>query len=357
MRHIIYLSLFFIGFFGVCQPNRLSTQLGLLDYSEDKVPAELFTSRSGVILRISDELSRKQWKKRSADFHSGFLQIGIDPVMYLFEQDLYANDKINESFVQLIRRRDIKNLIIISKNADRYEMVIASGLNQQRFFTRTEAWKAADIEPGTLLFKLGLIVKKSEFKFQNFLLLSEPTFVEDINFFKGSHLATYPGILRRQKLGVVIMDSLRIDNSLAEDKKAALIAYNQEVKRFNVTLEKLFEDYPYEWEMFSFKDNEYAIASGIQYVFQLAQTSGSGVKDFLNYPDHTKETQIISVTPGNLPGEVHLKRLPVEQVVYKGYIYQARTDDVFVGTEWDADPNWQSAVRNFFFTLQRHFEE
>lgn len=357
MRHLIFLTLLFVGFIGVAQPIDLPTQMSLLEYTSDNIPDDLLSSRTGVILRNNNELDRKAWKKHGSNFHRGFLQMGIDPVLYVFEQDMYANKKINEAYMDLISSRDISNLIIINKTAGKFELIISSSFNNQNFFNRTNAWKAEDIDVNLLLYKLGVIVKRSDIPASNFLMLSEPEFVEDISFFKGSHLATYPGVLRRQKLGVVRMDSIRIDRNTPEDKRHALIAFNLEVRRHNQILERIFENYPYEWEMFSFKDNDYALASGIQYVFQLVQTSGSGAKDFLNYPDHTKETQIISVTPGLVPGEVRLKRLPVETVVYKGYIYQARTDDVYVGSEWDADTNWQDAVRNFFFTVQRQFEE
>ncbi|MDW3196942.1 MAG: hypothetical protein R8G66_31485 [Cytophagales bacterium] len=357
MRHFFFLTLFCIGFTGFCQPMDLSTQLNALEFSDDKIPSNLLSSRTGIILRTSDELDRKSWKKHGKTFHGAFLQMGIDPVIYLFEQDLFANKKVNEAYLKLIDNRDVENIIILSKSAGKFEMIIASGFNSQNVFKRKAAWRAADIDTTPLLYKLGIVVKRSDIPATNFLVLSDPDYVEDISFFKGSHLATYPGVLRRQKLGVALMDSIRIDNKLPDDEKQELLAYNRKVKQFNVSLEKAFAQYPYQWEMFSFKDNDYALASGIQYVFQLVQTSGSGAKDLLNYPDHTKETQIISVTPGLIPGDVRLKRLPVETVVYKGYIYQARTDDVYVGKEWDADTDWQDAVRNFIFTLKRQFEE
>ncbi len=357
MRHYIYLILFFVAFSGLSQPSGLNTQMSLLEFTAEEIPSDLLSSRTGVILRISDDLDRKEWKKQCNSFHQGFLQMGIDPVLYLFEQDMYANQKINEAYFKLIRSRNISNMIVLTKTQGKYEMVIASGFNNQNFFSRNLAWKAEDSQVLPLLFKLGLMVKRSDLNATNFLTLSDPEFVEDISFFKGSHLANYPGILKRQKLGVVRLDSIRIDNKLSDDKKKELISFNKEVRRYNAKLEKMFEQYPYDWEMLSFKDNEYALASGIQYIFQLVQTSGSRAKDLLNYPDHTKETQIISVTPGAVPGAVSLKRLPVETVIYKGYIYQARTDDIYVGTEWDADTSWESAVRNFFFTLQRQFEE
>ena len=342
---------------GFSQPVDLSTQMSLLEYSNETIPDDLLSSRVGIILRISDGLDRKSWKQLGKTFHQGFLQMGIDPVFYVFEQDLYANKKINEAYMQLIRTRNVNNLIILSRSPANFEMIIASGFDKRNAFSRNNAWKAEDVDVGPLLYKLGVIVKRTDIPATNFLVLSEPEYVEDIHFFKGSHLATYPGILRRQKLGVARMDSIRIDHKIPVDKRQALIAFNQKAKRYNETLEKIFEEYPYEWEMFSYKDNDYALASGIQYVFQLVQTSGSGAKDFLNYPDHTKETQIISVTPGLIPGDVHLKRLPVETIVYKAYIHQARTDDVYVGREWDSDIDWQDAVRNFFFTMQRQFEE
>lgn len=357
MRHLIFLTLFCIGFSGFSQPLDLTTQLKSLEFSDDKIPSNLLSSRTGVILRNSDNLDRKSWKKHSQNFHRGFLQMGIDPVIYVFEQDLFANQKINETYLKLIGNRDVENLIILNKTQGKFEMIIASGFNKQNAFKKKAAWRAEDIDVTPLLYKLGIIVKRSDIPAINFLVLSDPDYVEDISFFKGSHLATYPGVLRRQKLGVARMDSIRIDKKLPEDQQQELRAYNRKVKQYNESLEKAFEQYPYQWEMFSFKDNDYALASGIQYVFQLVQTSGSGAKDLLNYPDHTKETQIISVTPGLIPGDVRLKRLPVETVIYKGYIYQARTDDVYVGKEWDADTNWQDAIRNFIFTLKRQFEE
>ena len=354
--------LFYIFFIGTCltgysQSNDLPVKLSLLTLVSDEVPVGLLSSRSVVVLGNSDAITRKDWEKVCRDFHGGFLQMGIDPVLYIHEQDLYANPKIHEAYMTLIRKRDISNLFIVRKKNSQFEMLITSTFDSKGQFIGKKAWQATDLEPLALLFKLGLVVKKSDLLASNFLILTEPEFVRDINFFKGSRLANYPGILRRQTLGVVRLDTIRIDRDETDASRKILESYNQRIKRYNQKLEAAFAGYPYEWEMFSFKDNEYALASGIQYVFQLVQTTGSGAKDYLNYPDHTKETQIISVTPGVVPGDVKLKRLSVETIVYKPYLYQARTDDVYVGEEWEADTTWEDAVRNFFFSLKRQLEE
>ena len=357
MRALLF-TLFLTSYLlGYGQPNDLSMRMSLLDYSNEEIPANLLSSRTAIILRSSDEYSRAQWRTVSQEFHEYFLQMGIDPTFYVHEQDMYANPVIRQSYMRLFDVRDLGNLVILERNAGRYVMSITSNFDQQGFFRNTKAWRETDSTTDALLFKLGLIVKQSDMSTSNFLILTAPEFIEDINFFKGSRLPNYAGILRRQKLGVARFDSLRIDPKLSDEKRRVLQDYNRQVATYNKQLEEIFSNYPFEWEMFSFKDNDYALASGIQHVFQLVQTTGSGAKDFLNYPDHTKETHIISVTPSPLPGDVRLKRLPVETVVFKPYVYQVRADDVYVGREWDADITWQDAVRNFFFTLQRQFEE
>lgn len=357
MRLLIFFLILGSSLIGSGQPNDLTMRMNLLTFSKEEIPQNLLSSRTGIILRSSNEISRTEWTRVCVEFHEAFLQMGIDPVFYIHEQDMYANQQIWKSYMSLLNTRDLGNLIILEKKSGRYEMSITSSFNVQGYFLRKEAWTASGALIPELLFNLGLLIKKAEMPSTNFLVLTQPEFIEDINFFKGSRLPNWAGILRRQKLGVARLDSLRIDPKLPEENRKVLQDYNRQVAFYNRQLKQAFESYPYEWEMFSFKDNEYALASGIQYVFQMVRTTGSGAKDFLNYPDHTKETQIISVTPGAVPGTVRLKRLPVETVVYKPYIYQARTDDIYVGSEWDADIQWQEAVRNFFFTLQRQLEE
>ncbi|NJN41443.1 MAG: hypothetical protein HC811_03585 [Flammeovirgaceae bacterium] len=53
---------------------------------------------------------------------------------------------------------------------------------------------------------------------------------------------------------------------------------------------------------------------------------------------------ISSVTFPN--GQLQLKTIPKETVVYKYYIRHIDSGNTFLGTKWDADIRWEDALRN-----------
>ena len=142
----------------------------------------------------------------------------------------------------------------------------------------------------------------------------------------------YPDRLRRLTLGVP-----RLPN---EEENEQLI--------------RILDAYPYEYELFDYRDDEDAFRQGYQYILQRMTSAGSSVKKLLNYQTIEEETDYISTVKGEVE-RTELKTIPVDARITKFYIRQTVTAEVHVGTEWDADTDWQSALANYLNNLRIAF--
>ena len=254
--------------------------------------------------------------------------------------------------MRLLKSRGVKNLIFISRKNE-LEIVVLPLNNKTG-----KAWKAAGINANSLVYRLGLAVKTANLTPDNFLLLNQPEFLEEVSFFDGNRYFTYPGIVRRQKIAVVQFPKAKVPDNASEEDKKLVEQFNLRVDEKNARLAEIMQDYPYEWELLDFKSKDDAISHGFQYILNLANSTGENIRMNMNYATDTNETHYISVTPGplGLNGDPNLKRLAINKTVHKVYIFQANTEDIFVGKEWDADVTWEKALTNFIFTLGRQLE-
>jgi hypothetical protein len=79
-------------------------------------------------------------------------------------------------------------------------------------------------------------------------------------------------------------------------------------------------------------------------VLCFVHTRGQAAKEALGYDLSKGEKSYASITYPE--GQLQLKILPKEEVVYKFYFRHIDNGNVFLGTKWDADTAWLDALRN-----------
>ena len=92
-----------------------------------------------------------------------------------------------------------------------------------------------------------------------------------------------------------------------------------------------------------------------QYVIYRLKTAGVSIKQILDYEIEEGISDYITVKQNG--GSTVLRNIPTEAPVYKYYIKHLRTQDVYVGTKWDADETWEEALTNFINNVKREFED
>ena len=351
MRTYLLVWLLLISVRGFSQlPSRFELELSLLQQKKADIPSTLTSSRSIVIYSGDDD----RWKEKCADFHASLIRVGIDPVTYIHAKELYASDFVRRKFHTFFARRQLINTIII-EDGNFSSLTVAANASNGALDFRRGSWTTKGASFSDNIFKLGLQLKSESLEEGNFLVLTKPEFLSDISLFKGRKYNNYSGAIRRQKVGLALFEEFTVSD-LGPNSEELIKSYNEEIKRQNENLIKRFEPFQWSWEPIVYQSNEETLKKGIQYVVQIMGSYGSTVRGFLNYDQNTNETILVSYTPGPLGGDVRLKKLRAEEFMYKVYIHQVRTDDIFPGEEWDSDVTWEESVRNFFFTMTRQFE-
>ena len=111
-------------------------------------------------------------------------------------------------------------------------------------------------------------------------------------------------------------------------------------------LEQFFQsNYPFQYKMTEVGMDEQELRrKGFSYVLCYVHTRGKAAREILGYDMTKGETAYASITfPA---GQLQLKTIPSEKIVYKFYFRHIGNGNVFFGTKWDADVNWQDALRN-----------
>ncbi len=330
-------------------PDRSALEVSLLEIKNMDLPNDLTSSRTLVMY-----VGSGSWKEKCSSYHDTFVKIGIDPVLYVHHKDMFANDAVRAAFQRLYATRGIKNTIIIRDELN-FSIMVVRNKGNGGFDHEKGSWRASGADFEEVAITLALSLRSANLPRTNFLMLTAPEYLEDINLFRGKKYDNYPGAIRRQKVGLALFKKFP-SLELGERGKGLIEAYNQEIDKSNEDLREAFAGFEWDWQEIDYSSNETTLKEGVQYVVQVIGASGNSIKRLLNYPKGKNETHFISVTPAALEGEARLKRIASDNFMHKIYIHQVRADDVFVGEEWDADLTWTQAFNNFFFTMYRQFE-
>lgn len=354
MRWICFHAMFLLtGFLWGQIPMQARLDLDILKEANGELPPALTSSRTMVVFASSSE--NKEWQSSTNPYHASLIRMGIDPVLYVNIADFYANEHIRNKFLQLIAKRRIRNTIFIIADGEQ-TLLVAENLPNGRIDLNGDRLKITGSLFSEMAYQLGLKLKSADLPSTNFLTLSKPEFVTDVDLFSGRSYANYPGIIQRQKIGYATFQEKKIPTNASNSIKEQIEAFNLEVQENNKILAGIIEQSGFEAIPLAYRTNEEVRKEGVLYILMIAGTHGTTLRSLFNYQTDKRETRYISVTPGPIEGAVTLKHLESHRLMYKVYLLQVNGDDVFIGKEWDADENWESAVRNFLFTYYRQFE-
>jgi len=155
-----------------------------------------------------------------------------------------------------------------------------------------------------------------------------------VNEFPEMDIVVDPIRGRRQEFYAI---DLKVDN-------LAVIKFGNE--EMDKQLEQFFVDnYSLRYKMVDAGSDETELRrKGFHYVLHYVHTRGQAAKEVLGYDMSKGEKNYASITYPN--GQLQLKIIPREEIIYKFYFRHIDNGNVFLGTKWDADTNWLDALRN-----------
>lgn len=327
----------------------------------ESLPDDLASSRSVVIVSMDEDPEksgiRPGWEDFAEKIHADLRKMYIDPVCYAYLDDLNAGPEVKAAFASSFKTRGVKNVILFEKKFvglnEAYSIKIARFNGGPDLIAEKEqVWMQKEIPFNLIMLRLGRQIIRQNIERSNFLIPEEPNILKDLPIFSGIQLSSYPGLIRRANLAVVVPEKYPIFSGISTESVQLLEEENLKIERKIQEIESIMSLYPYKYELVTYGDDETLYKKGFQFALFPFHSTGKTIKNMLNYKVSGNETDFISMVPKDSTN-MALKTIPVDQLVYKYYIKQTIAHDVYVGKEWDSDYSWETAMRNFIINLSR----
>ncbi len=351
--------LFFL-FLIVCLFNSIAQQ-PLYDFIYLKktqlLPISLCNQRSVVIFSVPVEKGEYdkagEYKKFINEIHKSFITMGIDAVLYINQGKLIESSSSLNSYANILKKREIKNILFVTKKKEEYEILIAPFSGTTKFIEEGEdVFYLKNQNLTRLLLNLGKDLIRMNQPQKNFLILEKPTILESVSIVDNWLLKNYPGILRTSKLAVERFSYL--DTTMTEDAtiQERIHQRNAVIKKQNCEMETIMElYYPFKWVMVDRMSDDDLKKKRYQFVLRSLNGNVESVRKMFNYEVLPTEMDFESIIP-MMPNQKKEKRLLKGTLVYKFYMRQTVTKNLHIG-KWDAAISWQEALKNMIGNLDQ----
>jgi hypothetical protein len=291
----------------------------------DEFQRDFLRSRTIAIIDAPAAASTEPaWQAIADEVHPILRNASIDVIAYYELQTLLSGPDATRSFLEDIRSRDVANVVVIDKQAG--TTLTVAQLGEEELLSPTgSVWQTTAPSPKEAANELSKAVAAAGLFNQNFLIGEVPEFFSKTDIGFKRRFFSYPLDLKLDRLAVPAYTFTLSGN----DSTAAL--------------QSVMQAYPYEWGITEpgTEEDNLRLKQGFQFVLLYLHASPNSVRELLEYlPNEDSQPQL------QYTGED-------QQPVYKFYIRQIANNEVYMGSTWDASPNWEQALRNFWTALRK----
>ncbi len=340
-----------------------------LDYGND-LPADLLSTRTAVLVAVptvaSNSPRRGDWRALAEEAHPTFKELGIDAILYMnFEDVVSAGVQATQAYADYLNDRQVKNIIVLSlvrltegdKVDDRYVVAITpfSG-DAQIIANGQKAWKDQSKSLNRIMRSLERSVSRADQPKTNNMIIDVPEYFENISLVPDRRFESFPLNLKTDRLAVPVFSPV----SIPDDRPGGILngRIEKEAESLNAGYARQTKElmgymnasYPFEWDTVYFDGNEQRlIDEGFDYVLLSIYTTGSQIKEWLEYEMDPSVTTFVTVKQKD--GRTIMRNIPADAPVYKYYVKHLYSGEVYVGKTWDADEYWKDAFVNHMSNL------
>lgn len=313
IRSMLSLFLLATSFPGIAQTPLEQAFKELQKGSE--LPDDLQATRSAVFLKTSSNDSSAKavdWKLLAEELHKNLVAMHIDVVAYYRWQDLNAGFDASGSYLEVIKDREINQVIILSIGSGNVQIyIIPIGEDPGILTDDRPAWHTSSNSLEGAIETLASAVRRTGLDIANFLIAESPELFVDTEIFIKNRFESFQPDLKLDKLAVPLF--LGKDPDDMENAK-------------DIELESIMqEQYPFSYEMVGSDLTEDLMKkAGFQYVLRFLNAEESTLKMLLDY-----------IEPAASP----------TKLVYKFYIRHLISGDIYLGNTWDSQTSWQAALK------------
>lgn len=258
------------------------------------------------------------------EYQKGFQRIGLDAIAWFPIDVVMAGADAIKAYSAYFTEREIAFILFADKGPDGYRLTTTPFILKPALFDVSQpAWQVSKAKLNDLMTTLLQDSWRAQKK-ANYLVNEKPELDLSVDIIKG----------RRQEFYAI---DLKVDN-------LAVLKFGNVA--MDTVLERFFEkNYPLKYKFFDAGSNEQELrGKGYTYILCYVHTRAQAAKEVLGYDLSKNEKSYASIAFRD--GQVQLKVLPKEEVVYKFYFRHIDNGNVFLGTKWDADIQWLDALRN-----------
>lgn len=321
-RRYLLIPLFFAVSISFCsQAQSITAKLNLTQ----NPPLDLLATRSVVLFDYA------YTRKQLGEIQKSFQKIGIDPIAHFEIDKVFAGNDMQKAFSAYFTSRQVKYVIILEKANDVFFFTATLlGKESNLFDSGQLAWRVSNTRIDNLMLTIWQDSWRSQKK-QNFLINDLPETDIFVDPFKGRRGAYYAIDLRVDNLAVIKFGNEQMD---------------KELEQF------FLDNYPLKYKIVEAGSNEQELRKqGFHYVLRFVHTRGVIAREVLSYDLSKEEKNYVSITFPT--GQLQLKVIPREKVIYKFYFRHIDTGNVYLGTKWDADDTWLQALRNHVLAFKQ----
>ncbi len=328
MKYISCVLLFFLSF------NLLQAQGGL--------PESFFDGKS-IVLISTDPGSRPvlSWQQLADSVHTYLVEAGGDPIAYFELEQVALSEARQADFAKAFATRQVKNVVLVTRKRESLSVHVGPFSGDGKVISSTALFGVSGsnwTDAGSQLVDVGKARKS-----KNLLVIDVPEFPQissqEVAQSEQKFLPRNPLNLEVFKLGIPLEGSsaetgllsyFRYD-LLGKSQEAILAEQAAQKSQIQGIMEGHYPN-PIEW-LTEAKSNEELVRDRVQ--FLLVKVEG-------RQADMMKS---MGLEP--IGGEEGLK------TVVKYYIKLIVRDELYIGPEWDANPDWSIALTNFLDNLKK----
>jgi hypothetical protein len=240
---------------------------------------------------------------------------------------------------------------------ERYVIMITPFNGDSKFMDHGQsAWREQNRNYEKALNNTLKDIYRAELNEGNHLIINSPEYFSEVSVIRNNRFDEYPRDLKIDKLAVPLFEEIKIPEnrpggSINENLEKTIEEHNREVAARNTELKRIMESYPLRYDFVSADMNDRDIwESGFQFVIKRMNTTGRAIRYMLGYNVDPSETDYVTLKKNG--DSNNLQTIPVSAPVNKYYVKHVNNGDVFLGSGWDADENWQEALKNYLKNLK-----
>jgi hypothetical protein len=311
-------------------------------YAQDGLSEGFLDGKSVVLISNSPQAAPAMtWTALSEEIHQAIVEAGGDPVAYYELEAITLSEETQAGYAEAFSKRLIKNIVIVTRTASGEIFVhIAPYTNNKNVVSNSGIYAVSSSSMEGL--KERLSEMGSSLRTKNLLVLDVPEFpASEGSLAKGASrfLNRNPLNLDVFKLGILLsgaagesafLSLYRYD--LLGKSEAAIAAAQLEEQN---GLEGIFKStYPYQVAYLTdAKTEAELIRDRVQFVLMRVEGRENDLKSSMGLPVSEGEEG--------------------SRIVVKYYIKFLVRNELYIGPEWDADPNWKIALSRFLENLKK----